>query len=63
MLNTADMDQRFSIQPVTALLSMPSLKETGGERESDKKMTEKMVNRQNRENMNKKMRKMENMTQ
>lgn len=23
------MDQRFSIQPVTALLSMPSLKKTG----------------------------------
>lgn len=32
MLNTADMDQRFSIQPVTAPLSMPSLKEMGGER-------------------------------
>lgn len=35
MLNTADMDQRFSIQPVTAPLSMPSLKKTGRERERE----------------------------
>lgn len=30
------MDQRFSIQPVTAPLSMPSLKEMGGEKEREK---------------------------
>lgn len=63
MLNTADMDQRFSIQPVTAPLSMPSLKETGRERESNRKRTEMMVNRQNRDNMREKMRKMEIMSQ
>jgi len=33
MLNSADMDQRFSIQPVTAPLSMPSLRERERERE------------------------------